>query len=74
MRLSLLIFLAAPLHCLYTSEPTVKLLTVQQFGNNFPAAESEYRTEVTGGRVRYNFSKPANPQLGAEIALISQLS
>ena len=56
MKEFLLIFLAAPLQCLYTSEPPVKLLTVKQFGSNFPAAASEYRTDVTGGIVRYNFS------------------
>jgi hypothetical protein len=47
----ILIFLATPLYSLYTTEPTVKLLEVDLFGARFPVAASEYRTEVTGGRV-----------------------
>ena len=56
MKIFLPIIFVAPLHCLYTSESKLKLLTAQQFGTNFPAAESNYRTNVTGGRVRHNFS------------------
>ena len=38
-------------HGLYTSEPSVKLLSVDFFAQRFPAIESEFRLDLTGGEV-----------------------
>ena len=41
---------------IYTSEPSVKLLSVDFFAKRFPAIESEFRVDLAGGEVSITIS------------------
>ena len=51
MTSALFLLLFSISDALYTAESPVKLLSVGFFADRYPAAESEYRTEISAGEV-----------------------